>query len=507
MSAGAACSSSRPLAGAGDAGTLGSTGTGVMGKKSGAKTAVRVSNPLLDADGSEDEEGGEGAREALDNTGLEGDVATLMETTSTGTLTNALELTAADKSEHTAVDQLPELSAGSAHARAQNRKRLENFRTDSVLGTSSDLEGALLSGDMALRGESWSPTTSKQLRDTTLSTVQLEQQRYDKMLAAEDWMRENWIINPVGTFRKRWDIAQMLLLAYLTVSVPYRIGFSHDAHPWKFWFVFDLLVDVYFLVDIVLSFRTAFYNFHGDLEYYPGQIIKNYIKSWFLVDITGSIPINYVVLVMELDSTTAGYKGNRFLRMMRLFRLLKLLRLLRVNRLLKKYEEAFYGIKSSMKMAKIAASVLVVGHWLACVWWYFGTPESIDFEYDPATGDPLYPWTEHVFGPDVHNSTRVLQSTKYVTALYWSFMTMTTVGYGDVHARTMVEKIVSIVSMLIGGFVFGLVIGSLSDVSRRANPAGKEAKKRVGWISAYVRRTRNLVPLHILFRDAVSCKV
>lgn len=468
----------------------------------GREVAVKVSNPLMDADDSGDEgDDAGGAREAVGNSGVHDDVATLMTATSTDKLAVALELTAAGKSEHTAVDQLPELSAASAHARAKNRKRLESMRTDSVLGHSGDLEGALLSGDTEICAEedSWSPTSSAQLRRTTHATVDLEQERYDKMMAAEDWMRENWIIDPMGNFRKRWDVVQVLLLAYITGSVPYRIGFSHETSPWEFWFAFDMLVDMYFILDIVLSFRTAFYNFHGDLEYYPGQIIKHYMRTWFLVDITGSAPVNYIVLVMELDSETAGYKSNKFLRMMRLFRLLKLLRILRLNRLLKKYEETFYGLKSSMKLTKIAGAVFVVGHWLACVWWYFGTPEWIDpedVEYDPASGDRLYPWTERVFGPDVQNSTRVLQSTKYVTALYWSFMTMTTVGYGDVHARTMLEKIVSIVSMLIGGFVFGLVIGSLSDVSRRANPAGKMAKKQVGWISAYVRRVHNPMALH-----------
>lgn len=69
-----------------------------------------------------------------------------------------------------------------------------------------------------------------------------------------------------------------------------------------------------------------------------------------------------------------------------------------------------------------------------------------------------------------------------VTSLYWSFMTMTTVGYGDISAQTPNEKWVAICSMLAGGFVFGLVIGGLSDLSRRSNPGQKEVNKRIGWL-------------------------
>ena len=69
-----------------------------------------------------------------------------------------------------------------------------------------------------------------------------------------------------------------------------------------------------------------------------------------------------------------------------------------------------------------------------------------------------------------------------VTSLYWSFMTMTTVGYGDISAQTPNEKWVAVFSMLAGGFVFGLVIGALSDLSRRSNPGQKEVNKRIGWL-------------------------
>ena len=477
-------------------------------------TAVKVDNPLMTSDGNSEDEAGDTLGD-LSNSAVQDDVAKLIRQRSrTGSLAAALELTAVDQSELTAADHLPGLTRTSAHARANNRKRLENFRSDSMLGSSDKLQGALLSGDTAAKttasdDDSYSPTRSLQLQRISAATVDLEQQRYDKMLAAEEFMRSNWIVDPMGTFRRRWDVLQVLLLTYLTASVPYRIGFDQETRPWEFWFVFDMLVDVYFLVDIVLSFRTAYHNYHGDLEYYPAQIIKNYLRTWFPVDMVGSTPVNYIVLVMELDADSVGYTSNKFLRMMRLFRLLKLLRLLRLNRLLKKYEEAFYGIKSSMKLSKIAGSVFVIGHWLACVWWFFGTSEWIDpedLEYEPGSGDQIYPWTERVFGPDVHNSTRVLQSTKYVTALYWSFMTMTTVGYGDIHARTILEKGVSIVAMLAGGFVFGLMIGSLSDISRRANPAGKESKKRVGWLSAYLHDRKVSTDLQRTVRQFFTAK-
>lgn len=46
-------------------------------------------------------------------------------------------------------------------------------------------------------------------------------------------------------------------MVYVAVVVPYKIGFSISSHPWETAFVVDAVVDVYFLMDVFLSFRSA----------------------------------------------------------------------------------------------------------------------------------------------------------------------------------------------------------------------------------------------------------
>ena len=45
----------------------------------------------------------------------------------------------------------------------------------------------------------------------------------------------------------------------------------------------------------------------------------------------------------------------------------------------------------------------------------------------------------------------VPHSEAYVTALYYTFTSLTTVGFGNVSANTKYEKIFSVIIMLIGG--------------------------------------------------------
>lgn len=72
-----------------------------------------------------------------------------------------------------------------------------------------------------------------------------------------------------------------------------------------------------------------------------------------------------------------------------------------------------------------------------------------------------------------------------VLVLDWAVMTMTTVGYGDIVPKTKYEMLACVVAMIIGGFIFGMIVGALAELSKRAN-AGElmrqEAVSRVQMI-------------------------
>jgi len=53
---------------------------------------------------------------------------------------------------------------------------------------------------------------------------------------------------------------------------------------------------------------------------------------------------------------------------------------------------------------------------------------------------------------------------RYVASVYWAMTTLSTVGYGDFHARTQREMIFSIMVELAGGVSFAMLVGSLNAV-------------------------------------------
>ena len=54
---------------------------------------------------------------------------------------------------------------------------------------------------------------------------------------------------------------------------------------WRPWFLFDLLIDVYFICDLLLNFRTAVYTKDGFIAYQAADIARAYMRGWFVVDI------------------------------------------------------------------------------------------------------------------------------------------------------------------------------------------------------------------------------
>lgn len=65
----------------------------------------------------------------------------------------------------------------------------------------------------------------------------------------------------------------------------------------------------------------------------------------------------------------------------------------------------------------------------------------------------------------------------YFTALYWSVMTLTTIGYGDVAPVTLGEQLICIFAMLLGGSIYAYVIGAVCGIVSSMDEATTEYHK------------------------------
>ena len=154
-----------------------------------------------------------------------------------------------------------------------------------------------------------------------------------------------------------------MALVYVGYQVPLRLCFSDYPDPFGTMWWFDLALDVYFFVDVLINFRSAFYLKSGLLEAAPREIARHYIRTWFLIDFVSCLPVQYVVLVMNSTATAGSGSSFRAGKSLRLLRIAKLLRLARIKKILQHYEDAqalqpMIGVLTSLFSVLFAAHIL-----------------------------------------------------------------------------------------------------------------------------------------------------
>eukprot|EP00347_Sterkiella_histriomuscorum_P017792 403347976 len=267
--------------------------------------------------------------------------------------------------------------------------------------------------------------------------------------------KKPFILLPDSTFKKFWNFVIVFLLAYTASFVPVKTAFF-DEDP-EGLYEFELFLDCLFYLDLFIQFISAYEDQNtGFIEVRFNKIARSYITSWFLMDLTACIPFQQ----LSDSSQNSGGKQSSNVKLLRLTRLPRLYRLLRILRLFKmfslfkynksfrKYIDALKMNQGMMRMVQVTGGVFFMVHLMACFW--FLSAKFNDFEWDC--------W---VMQRGIEDQDDGYQ---YLTSVYWALQTITTVGYGDIPAKTQTEQILSIMWMVFGVGFYSFTIGNLSSV-------------------------------------------
>ena len=81
----------------------------------------------------------------------------------------------------------------------------------------------------------------------------------------------------------------IILLLFTAVYVPFRIAYLEEIDTTLT--IIEYVVDAFFFIDILINFFTAYYNSNNELVTDKFMIAKRYLRTWFLIDLIGCIPI------------------------------------------------------------------------------------------------------------------------------------------------------------------------------------------------------------------------
>ncbi|XP_039746691.1 potassium voltage-gated channel subfamily H member 8-like [Pararge aegeria] len=263
--------------------------------------------------------------------------------------------------------------------------------------------------------------------------------------------KSRFIISHYGVFKTFWDWLILIATFYVAVVVPYNASFVDEGHP-RISVTSDVVVEALFIIDILLNFRTTFVSKKGEVVSDFKAIALNYIRSWFIVDLLAALPFD-LLYASDVYSGTESTHGN--------VHLVKLTRLLRLARLLQKMDR--YSQYSALILTLLMLSFSLVAHWLACIWFIIAEKE-IDYHRNESWD---LGWINNLAERLKVPIGNISHSESYVTALYFTCSSLTSVGFGNVSANTLPEKIFSILTMLIGALMHAVVFGNVTAIIQR----------------------------------------
>nr|XP_036669144.1 potassium voltage-gated channel subfamily H member 8 isoform X4 [Drosophila suzukii]XP_036669145.1 potassium voltage-gated channel subfamily H member 8 isoform X4 [Drosophila suzukii] len=256
------------------------------------------------------------------------------------------------------------------------------------------------------------------------------------------------ILPHYGVFKGIWDWVILVATFYVALMVPYNAAFAKADRQTM---VSDVIVEALFIVDILLNFRTTFVSRKGEVVSNSKQIAINYFRGWFALDLLAALPFDHLYASDLYD----GEESH--------IHLVKLTRLLRLARLLQKIDR--YSQHTAMILTLLMFSFTLAAHWLACIWYVIAVKE---YEWFPESNIVFFTGWLQLLAERKNASVAILTTAEtYSTALYFTFTSLTSVGFGNVSANTTAEKVFTIIMMLIGALMHAVVFGNVTAIIQR----------------------------------------
>ncbi|XP_041805457.1 potassium/sodium hyperpolarization-activated cyclic nucleotide-gated channel 2-like [Chelmon rostratus] len=287
----------------------------------------------------------------------------------------------------------------------------------------------------------------------------------------------NWIIHPYSDFRFYWDFTMLLFMVGNLIIIPVGITFFKDETTTP-WIIFNVVSDTFFLMDLVLNFRTGIIiEDNSDIILDPKTIKKKYLKTWFIVDFISSIPVDYIFLIVEKGIDSEVYKTARALRIVRFTKILSLLRLLRLSRLIRyihQWEEIFhmtYDLASAvMRIFNLIGMMLLLCHWDGCL--QFLVPMLQDFPSDC--------W---VSLNKMENDT---WSELYSFAVFKAMSHMLCIGYGRQAPESLSDIWLTMLSMIVGATCYAVFIGHATALIQSLDSSRRQYQEKYKQVEQYM---------------------
>ncbi|EAS02102.2 cation channel family protein (macronuclear) [Tetrahymena thermophila SB210] len=276
------------------------------------------------------------------------------------------------------------------------------------------------------------------------------------------------VITPNTNFALIWNIVLFFTITMQNICIPLRMSFGLDyMHEINFYILY-LIPSIIMNLDLILNFFTAFYD-QGVLVTNKKKIMKNYFQMQFWIDFVTNF--SFVLIVTNQSFFLVDW--------------IFMIKILQIPDYLNKIDEHFQleqRFNTIFQLAKLFILNFFMAHYICCGFHYVAVQE-IKSGQSGTWIDSL-----QLSNPNDYY-------TRYINSIYFSFITMITVGYGDITPKTNYEKIYVTVVISLSCGLFGYSINTIGSIFQEKSRREQNFRSIKFSITNYMRKrniSRNL---------------
>ncbi|KDP33617.1 hypothetical protein JCGZ_07188 [Jatropha curcas] len=278
-----------------------------------------------------------------------------------------------------------------------------------------------------------------------------------------------FIVSPLDSRYRTWETFLVFLVFYTAWASPFEFGFLEK--PAGTIAAIDNVVNAFFAVDIVLTFFVAYLDKSTYLLVDDrNKIALRYAKTWLILDVISTIPSELIRSMLPNRLQSYGY-----------FSMLRLWRLRRVSKFFSRLEKDRNYSYFWIRCLKLICVTIFVINIAGCFYYRLATSYH----------DQSNTWIGSVW-KDYHKERLGI---RYVTSLYWSITTLTTTGYGDLHAVNEREMIFVMFYMMFDLGLTAYLIGNMTNLVVHATSRTRQFRDTIQAASSFAQR--NHLPLRL----------
>jgi len=231
----------------------------------------------------------------------------------------------------------------------------------------------------------------------------------------------------------------IVIICFSLIETPLLFAFKFGLKPWQIWG--EGFISLLLFTDILLHQKLyTFQKFN--------QVSKTIYSSWknpmLYLEIFAALPWGLLVTFFGFPGVVIILKSLRSLRFLRFRKMFTL-------------GDNLTVLPISVKIIGVAIFIIMAIHWIACGWILVNGNLQGNIVDD------------------------------YNMALYWAVTTLTTVGYGDITPSSNLARLYTMVIMICGVGVYGIVIGNISRLLSTVDRYNEKSREKIQDLNMFMK--------------------